>query len=72
MSNNVFSTQYDVSHEKEIKNKLEQLGFNFRTINYAFWQARNNVYSITFYKRAYRDRGYDYIQKYRDLGDAAK
>ena len=50
MAQKVFSTPYDINEEPVLRKKLEQQGFKFSAINYAFWQAKKSAISVTFYK----------------------
>lgn len=49
MSQNVFSTYFDLNEEPILRKKLERQGFKFCKINYAFWQAKKDALSITFF-----------------------
>ena len=49
MAQNVFSTPYNLNEEPGLRKKLEQEGFKFSKINYAFWQAKKDKISVTLY-----------------------
>ncbi|MBD3287684.1 ribonuclease HIII [candidate division KSB1 bacterium] len=50
MTSNVFSTPMDAGREPVIKEFLNKRGFEFTTVNHAFWKAQHAGISIIFYK----------------------
>ncbi|MBN2011975.1 ribonuclease HIII [candidate division KSB1 bacterium] len=50
MVNQVISLTRKPEQASPLHDKLEPLGFEFSAVNYAFWQARGDGLTITFYK----------------------
>jgi ribonuclease HIII len=47
---NSHSEKFDISKEKQLKQTLEQEGFNFKAIDHALWSAQNKAVNVTLYK----------------------
>ncbi len=50
MKNNIFSAPFDIGNEPTLKASLKKSGFEFSTVNHAFWKAKRAGLNITFYK----------------------
>ncbi len=46
---NCYSSKYDLKKEKELKEKLQNNGFELKPINHAFWRAQGSGVTVTLY-----------------------
>jgi len=47
---NTYTEKIDINKNTELHSKLEKCGFVFEEVQYAFWRAKKNGLSATFYK----------------------
>ncbi|MFA6989552.1 MAG: ribonuclease HIII [Candidatus Gastranaerophilaceae bacterium] len=50
LKNNSYSGKYDIKKEADFKKKLQDDGFSFKELDYAFWRAIDHNVSVSFYK----------------------
>ncbi len=68
MAQNIFTGKFRPEDETTLKNILEKDGFDFVSVDHAFWQARRGKVYITFYRSGkvmiQGDAAGEYAQKY--------
>jgi len=66
-----YSNKFDKNKESELKEQLEKDNFTFKTVNYAFWGAKNAEVNITLYqsgKILIQGKNVDkYVSKYLNI-----
>ncbi|MBN1154975.1 ribonuclease HIII [candidate division KSB1 bacterium] len=50
MTRNIISLKHDIANEPTLKKQLSDNGFTFKPADYAFWRARKDKTTITFFK----------------------
>ena len=45
----LYTSKFDIKKESELKKNLENNGFIFKPVDYAFWRASNNCVTATLY-----------------------